>query len=588
MASDSESEWTASESDCTSDSDDSMESSASGGSSENDADDLEGEVNRAPDGTLWTIDPPAACLRNRRNIRNVRREPPGPKSHASKSINTPKSAWELFLTPPLISAVHHHTFKRHKQFLQNHPHHWSKDMNITCQDIYSYCGIRYHIGKERCQRMDIKTLWNETYGEHLCKAAMSRSKFELIHTMLRFDDAETRQMRVATDRFAAVRDIHQEFAKSCSLHWTPATHVTIDEQILSFRGNCPIKVYDKSKPDTYGIKMYVITDSKTHYVLYVEPYVRGQLSSDGYFSGISIFKRLVDKANLPTGTGICADRFFVDYALVEWCQNRGFTVLGTVRNDKRCVPPSMRKEHLQGNPEGYSRTVFTENCSLAAFIPPRHAVRNFKAVLCLSSEHVNSHTDPVTGKPLSIVAYNEHKAGVDMLNWCCKEYTTKKKSRRWTMRVFEQMLDIAGYNAWVVFRDKYPDTFPSIKHGGRRLFLGALAKELSACGMADRAMNNEGLHQPQIHSLSTFGFNVIHQSVAQDVDMPRAVCHVCPASRKRKSKQVGCPMLCACIENTELFHSCLPFCLSVQKCSFCNRAVCGEHSKVTRLCHSCL
>ena len=129
----------------------------------------------------------------------------------------------------------------------------------------------------------------------------------------------------------------------------------------------------------------------------------------------------MENSDLPPGIGICADRFFMDHALVDWCFSRDYTVIGTVTNDKRCVPPSMRPNYLQGNPERYSR-----HCSLTAFIPERHAVRNFKSVLCLSSEHLDSRIDLKSGKPLSILAYNELKLGVDMANWCLKEYSTKK------------------------------------------------------------------------------------------------------------------------------------------------------------------
>ena len=194
-----------------------------------------------------------------------------------------------------------------------------------------------------------------------------------------------------------------------------------------------MKVYDKTKPDRYGIKMYVIADSKSKYVLYLEPHARCTDHNETHFSGVEIFKRLIQGAQLPSGIRICADRFFMDYSLVAWCTERHYTVLGTVRGDKRCVPASVRKEHMRGDPERYSRTVYAPGCSLSAFIPDNHAGRNFKVVLVLSSEHLDARVDGDSGKPHSILSYNELKPGVDMLNWCLKEYSTKKTSRQWSM-----------------------------------------------------------------------------------------------------------------------------------------------------------
>lgn len=53
--------------------------------------------------------------------------------------------------------------------------------------------------------------------------------------ILRFDDYDTREERRRADRFAAVRQISKLFSASCTLHWNPLTHVTVDEAMLSYR-----------------------------------------------------------------------------------------------------------------------------------------------------------------------------------------------------------------------------------------------------------------------------------------------------------------------------------------------------------------
>lgn len=51
-----------------------------------------------------------------------------------------------------------------------------------------------------------------------------------------------------------------------------AENVTVDEQLVAFRGRCPFKQYIPSKPAKYGIKIWTLCDSKTSYVWKLQIY----------------------------------------------------------------------------------------------------------------------------------------------------------------------------------------------------------------------------------------------------------------------------------------------------------------------------
>ena len=57
--------------------------------------------------------------------------------------------------------------------------------------------------------------------------------------IFRFDNRLQRNMG---DKIAAVRVIHDHFYNVCSKHYAPKLYVTVDEQMVSFRGGCPVKV----------------------------------------------------------------------------------------------------------------------------------------------------------------------------------------------------------------------------------------------------------------------------------------------------------------------------------------------------------
>ena len=60
---------------------------------------------------------------------------------------------------------------------------------------------------------------------------------------------------------AAFRHIWELFLSNCRTTFIPSECVTIDEQLIPFRGRCKFKQYMPSKPAKYGIKIFWLCDS---------------------------------------------------------------------------------------------------------------------------------------------------------------------------------------------------------------------------------------------------------------------------------------------------------------------------------------
>ena len=71
--------------------------------------------------------------------------------------------------------------------------------------------------------------------------------------MISFDDANTWQERWQTDRFAAFRDIFEEFNKCCTKIMSPDNYIAIDETLYPTRGLISFKTYNKDKSAKYGL-----------------------------------------------------------------------------------------------------------------------------------------------------------------------------------------------------------------------------------------------------------------------------------------------------------------------------------------------
>jgi len=65
---------------------------------------------------------------------------------------------------------------------------------------------------------------------------MARNKFTAISRCIRFDDAAARRRTRRTDKLASIRDVFELWVKSFQNCYIPNDNVTIDGQLVTFRG----------------------------------------------------------------------------------------------------------------------------------------------------------------------------------------------------------------------------------------------------------------------------------------------------------------------------------------------------------------
>jgi hypothetical protein len=49
--------------------------------------------------------------------------------------------------------------------------------------------------------------------------------------------------------------------------------LTVEEELVTFRGRCPFKQYIPSKPGGFGIKFWTLSDNKSSYVYNMKTYI---------------------------------------------------------------------------------------------------------------------------------------------------------------------------------------------------------------------------------------------------------------------------------------------------------------------------
>ena len=145
---------------------------------------------------------------------------------------------------------------------------------IDMIELKDFVGILYLLGVSKENHENIRNLWSDgPMARPVFEATTSVNRFEIIRCHLRFDSIDTREERRARDKFAPFRKLWNFFESKCRENYKPLAEVCIDEQLIPFRGWCPFRQYMPSKPDKYGMQLFLLVDCNTGYVYTGQPYV---------------------------------------------------------------------------------------------------------------------------------------------------------------------------------------------------------------------------------------------------------------------------------------------------------------------------
>ncbi|CAF1308666.1 unnamed protein product [Rotaria sordida] len=428
---------------------------------------------------------------------------------------------------------------------------------ITMMELKAFIGLLLLAGLLGKSKTDLKCLWRRSPLESpIFKATMSRSRFQNIISYLRSDDKTTREERKRTDKFAAIREIWSYFQDNLQTCYTPGSDVTIDEQLLGFRGKYPFRQFMPKKPGKYGLKLWLCVDVDSHYVFNASPYIGRQPNEQRQTQiGAKVVLELL-KPLYGSSRNVTIDNFFTSIPSAKELQTKNLTLVGTLRKNKPQIPIEFQSN--KNREVGSSLFGFQDDLTLVSFVPKQN-----KAVLLLSSKHHDSQVDNKTGKPIVILDYNKTKGTVDTVDQMCHKYTVKRGTRRWPLCIFYGMIDIAAINALIVWKAKNPQWNQNKKYQ-RRLFLEELGLALVSYLLDFRSKNSKFLNTDIQNALAIVGYPVTKNNLSE------------PNENSTQSKRKRCSICERSVDKK----------ISTQCCN-CSAFVCNEHSVKRIFCITC-
>lgn len=444
--------------------------------------------------------------------------------NASVSAHTPYEFWNALFTDEILEIILKHTNEEVAKFLPDviDEDRDSHQRSVTMNELKAFLGILYLLGAGKNNHVSIKELWGREFGISLCKAAMSKERFHFISCRIRFDDKTTRAERRAIDNLAPVREIWDIFIKNCELNYSPSECLTIGEQLLGFRGKFSARVYIKSKPARYGIKIVSMNDVKNGYMLTALPYI-GRVPNQRGESVPSYYIRVLIEPIHHTNRNITCDNWFSSIEIFTTMKNKyGLTMVGTLRKNKRQIPESFRRNAAMGT----TRYGYDGKNILLSFCPKQN-----KVVLLLSSKHKSGKQCENENKPEIVDFYNRTKCGTDIFDQMCANYSCARITQRWTMRFFLGMLDQASVNSSILY-----NFVPTNESLSRCQFLKNLALSLITPQLYDR-LRMPGLQKTVTQNIR-YVLNIDEEAIvdlAPQKMSKQKRCYFCPTEKDRKT-----------------------------------------------------
>ena len=96
---------------------------------------------------------------------------------------------------------------------------------------------------------------------------MSLCRMQFLIRCPRFDNWHTREERKTLNKFAAVSEVWEIFLKNIRRVFIPNESITVDKQLVGYRGRIPGRTYMPSKPRKYGLKIFWACESSIGYAL---------------------------------------------------------------------------------------------------------------------------------------------------------------------------------------------------------------------------------------------------------------------------------------------------------------------------------
>lgn len=407
--------------------------------------------------------------------------PVGPTSR-TKQATTPLEVFMLFVTVVVLESIVRQTllFANVKGVAFS---------EFYLEELQAFIALNVAMGMLKLP--EIKDYWctNVILSTPWFSSIMPRDRFFTILRCLHLVDS-SQQKKAGEPGFDAlykVRPLIDHFSAVFPIYYQPNREVSIDEMMIGTRCRVSFLQFMPKKPCRFGLKVWVLAEATTGYVLGFQIYTGAVLSavSSAETKGLG-YRVVMDLMDPYQGKGhrLFVDNFYTSVELVSDLLKKGTFSTGTIRLNRKCLPEAL-KETARNNVLEIGNFQFATCDDITAVL-----WRDRRDVFVLSSMH-NRSVEVVLKRPKGgrekipipcpscICDYNRYMGGVDLADQQLSYYSlTQRRTIKWWKKVFWRLIDIAIINSWIVFRSNNSHSKIRSQRDFRLVLVGQLVQPL--------------------------------------------------------------------------------------------------------------
>jgi len=176
--------------------------------------------------------------------------------------------------------------------------------------------------------------------------------------VLHFVDNSSDQTGTDSDRIWKIRPVYDFLVDKFSSIFVPNRNLCIDESLLLWKRRLFFKQYIPKKRNRFGIKLFVLCDCKTRYILRFFVYTGNETASPSIVKKLghsgAVVNTLLSPSYLDKGHVLFVDNWYSSPILFRYLFKHSTGACGMVRPNRKFMP-KFTKKLKRGQTECYKK-----------------------------------------------------------------------------------------------------------------------------------------------------------------------------------------------------------------------------------------
>lgn len=318
-------------------------------------------------------------------------------------------------------------------------------------EFKAFLSIFFNMGLIRKTRISEYWSTKEIQSTPWFMTIMSRNRFQLILKFFhlinvkRIPRRDSPSYNPAAHFEPLVRIMNDRFRH----HYVPAQELSVDESLVGTRGRSVMKQYIPTKKHKYGVKLWMLVESTTAYILNIDVYKGKKYDNSPIgipFASYIVLNLLAAANLLQKAYHVFCDSFFTSLDLAWRLTLMGVHVTRTVRSNRRI--PLLIKNGTRAEEKVYVRSSGT--LMLRYWEPGKKKVVRLLSTKLMARDGTNA-------KPEIVNEYNKHMGGVDQSDMMVSFYNGERKTIKVWKKVTFNLFQRIMLNAYILYSKNTTD-----------------------------------------------------------------------------------------------------------------------------------